>query len=163
MDRAPAYGAGPPIRKMGVIPFTRPGYNTGSPELHWSIQGGCRRRGRDPYRSVVISRKETSTLWQKWTGAPQRSGNSQPVAECDLFTNPGYGPEPCLRGRTSLQEGGRDALSPVPGINPVRARISTSHTGLTEALRPRLHHHCFVLHGRLLFLTVVSTGYAPPG
>lgn len=61
-------------------------------------------------------RKETSTSWQKWTGAPQRSGNSQPVAECDSFTNPGYGPEPCLRGRNSLQEGGHDALSPVPGI-----------------------------------------------
>lgn len=27
----------------------------------------------------------------------------------------GYGPEPCLRGRTSCQEGRRDTLSPVPG------------------------------------------------
>lgn len=44
----------------------------------------------------------------------------------------------------------------------VRARISTSHTGLTEALRPRLHRYCFVLHSRLLLFTVVSTGAALP-
>ena len=48
-------------------------------------------------------RKETSTSWQKWTGAPQRSGNSQPVAECDPFTTPGCIPRAALQAALAVQ------------------------------------------------------------
>ena len=86
MDRESAYGAETLDRMPSVIPFTIP---------------GCCPDGRG--------------LWHGRLGIePTTRGFGDRVAT--LGHSPVYGPEPYLRGRNSLKDRGRDALSPVPGI-----------------------------------------------
>ena len=86
MDRESAYGAETLDRMPSVIPFTIP---------------GCCPNGRG--------------LWHGRLGIePTTRGFGDRVAT--LGHSPVYGPEPYLRGRNSLKDRGRDALSPVPGI-----------------------------------------------
>ena len=73
--------------------------------------------GRKP--SVILSPPpDISALYGPFGTDGWESNPPQAVLETASPTSehaPVCGPEPCLRGRTSCQEGRRDTLSPVPG------------------------------------------------